>query len=104
MGCPPHWRWLPATTVLCLAAACTSPLATPAPVDHARVDAAQVPSEVTDHPAPRATPPPHRATPWCPLAGTRAWRPDSPAADGQIEGYADPVGGPPGTRLDLHVS
>jgi len=104
MGCPARWRWLPATALVCLTAACAT-VAAPAP-DHARVEAVQESPAVADHPLPDALafPQPPAAPNWPDLAGSRAWVPRDPALQGEIEGYTDPVSGTPGTSVALMVS
>lgn len=103
-------RWL---AVLCLALAvlvgcslAATPRTGPAPPHQ---PAAQPTAQPTAQPAttPAAVPEagrPPGSRPAAPLPGTQDWRPTRPARDGQIEGYARPSDGPPGTTVTLLVS
>lgn len=92
------------TLLLVVGTACSSSLTRSAAPD-ARVDLAHAPDMaraaapgLPRHGHARHRRPPRR------LSGSRAWRLQDPARQGQIEGFTDPVSGVPGTRVALKVS
>jgi hypothetical protein len=94
-----RWRRLALAGTLLLAVGCTT-TATGRAAPQTEVAAVHPPAPVEARAQVRAT----RSTDPAALRGSNGWQPTRPAWHEQIEGFTNPVSGPPGTSVALMVS